>query len=79
MSSANQPLHANFNLDHRIHIQWGRRGSGREDLQKRDYLIQGRAVNCKITQSPYAPWIGIDPVIQIEVCTEDLVCTRYVC
>jgi len=53
--------------------------SGRGDLQKRDYLIQGRAVNCKITQSPYAPWIGIDPVIQIEVCTEELVCTRYVC
>ena len=27
-------------------------GGGRGDLQKCDYSIQGRAVNCKITQSP---------------------------
>ena len=43
-------------------------------MQKRDYLIQGRAVNCKITQSP----LDVDLVAQIEVCTEGLVCTRYV-
>ena len=44
---------ANSNLGHRINIQgdW-RRESGREDLQKCDYPIQGWAVNCKITQSP---------------------------
>ena len=33
-------------------ISGERRGSGKEDLQKCDYLIQGRAVNCKITPSP---------------------------
>ena len=49
-----------------------RRGRGRWDLQKCDYPIQGRAVNCKITQSTHNPWMS-DPVVQIEVCT---VCTE---
>ena len=35
------------------------RGSGRGDLQKCDYPIQERVVNCKITQSPHAPWMLI--------------------
>ena len=35
------------------------RGSGRGDLQKCDYPIQGRAVNCTIIQSAHAPWILI--------------------
>ena len=33
-----------------------RRGSVRGDLQKYD---KRRAVNCKITQSPHAPWMLI--------------------
>jgi len=31
------------------HPREGRRGSGRGNLQKCDYLIQRRTVNCKIT------------------------------
>ena len=75
-------LYANYensNLDHRIKIQGGRRGSGRGDLQKCDYLIQGRVVNCKITPFPYP--LDVDSVVQIQVCiisTERLVCTRYI-
>jgi len=33
----------------------GRRRSGRRDLQKCEYPIQERAINCKITQSPRTP------------------------
>ena len=48
------------------HSRGGRRGSGRKNLQKCDYLIQGRAVNCKVTPLPMP--LDIDPVAQIEVC-----------
>ena len=58
------PSYANYgnsNLDHWIKIQAGRRGSGRGDLQKCDYLIQGQAVNCKIT--PFSCPLDLDPVV----------------
>ena len=62
ISGANQSLRANrvnFNLGHRINIQGEARGEWEGDLQKYDYPIQGRAVNCKITQSLHTPWMLI--------------------
>ena len=55
IGNANQPLRANyvnFNLGHRINIQGEGRRRWEGDLQKCDYPIQERAVNCKIIQSP---------------------------
>ena len=51
----------------------GRRGSGRGDLQKYNYLTQGRAINCKIT--PLLMPLDLDPMVQIGV---SIVCIAYV-
>ena len=51
---------------------WGA-GGGREHLQKCDYPIQERMINCKITNPPYP--LDVDLATQIEVC---IVCMERV-
>jgi hypothetical protein len=79
ISSTNQSVCANrvnSHMDHRINIQGGAQAKWEGDLQKFDYPIQKRAVNCKITQS--SCFLDVDLVAQIGVCTKRLVCTWYV-
>ena len=61
-------------MGYHINIQGG--PEGEKDLQKCDYSIQERTVNYKITLSPCPS--DVDLLTQIGVCTERLVCTRYV-
>ena len=70
---ANQSLRANFNLSHQINIQGEAQREWKGGFAKCDYPIQERAVNCKITQTPHAPWMLIQ--WQIGVYTVRLVCT----
>ena len=63
--------YGNSNLDHRIKIQWVAQGEWEGGFAKCDYLIQGRAVNCKIT--PSSCLLDLDSVVRIGV---SIVCIR---